>query len=624
MTIPNSSVGNIMSRLQGLKNVSGRSRRSVIEEPDYLSDLEQEPSSDVTGTSLPNFSNFLPADQNIPQGDIYEEPTPQSYDVRANTTNPEVEDDSFGSSLRKLGANLFSRFKEGWKPNVSNETRQKMGVKPIAQTPPIETAQVDMKEGLPPVTASEQESTNAIGKAISDYFKPFGSEEIWEGGIRPENQLLRENNKLRMQGINPDEYRQKEAETNQKTQNQLQDKINKASENPGTTAVYGATDIVANQPELNAQFKEFTGIDLNDEIVNQTAQYEKVMDDLDNLNNQEMQGYTEQEKRILQRIQNNEATDMDKFYVGLAVLMPMIVGSLFGKQAALGALSGGAQGFVNVLGNRQKENMENEKLLADIGNKKAENSLKKSEIDLKRLQIPSMVQKNLPKQQNEHLIGKKRVTWTDPKTGEEMEGFKIKPGLVARPEYIKDQEELKEMRKEAQEINMAINPTKEINKLTDDIINITSQLDEKDKGFLGDALRSVINGKSPGLATKTGKMIDYDGRKVNSYVVLEHKLKLLTDAYRQAKGMRALTNTVQDHIDSLFRNPAASFQSYDDTIDQMLYTRDLAQSRLLNTVESAGFAPEFVSEMLQPSSKSVYNNLNTRSGEKEASELLRG
>ena len=141
---------------------------------------------------------------------------------------------------------------------------------------------------------------------------------------------------------------------------------------------------------------------------------------------------------------------------------------------------------------------------------------------------------------------------------------------------------------------------------------------------MGDALRSVINGKSPGLATKTGKMIDYDGRKVNSYVVLEHKLKLLTDAYRQAKGMRALTNTVQDHIDSLFRNPAASFQSYDDTIDQMLYTRDLAQSRLLNTVESAGFAPEFVSEMLQPSSKSVYNNLNTRSGEKEASELLRG
>ena len=70
MTTPNSSVGNIMSRLQGLKNVSGRPKRSVMDEPDYLSDLEQEPSSDVTGTSLPNFSNFLPVNQAQPEQDI--------------------------------------------------------------------------------------------------------------------------------------------------------------------------------------------------------------------------------------------------------------------------------------------------------------------------------------------------------------------------------------------------------------------------------------------------------------------------------------------------------------------------------------------------------------------------
>ncbi len=55
----------------------------------------------------------------------------------------------------------------------------------------------------------------------------------------------------------------------------------------------------------------------------------------------------------------------------------------------------------------------------------------------------------------------------------------------------------------------------------------------------------------------------------------------------------------------------------------MLYTRDLAQSRLLETVSNAGFVPEFVIEKLQPDVKKTFNNLNYREGEKESSALLR-
>jgi hypothetical protein len=100
-------------------------------------------------------------------------------------------------------------------------------------------------------------------------------------------------------------------------------------------------------------------------------------------------------------------------------------------------------------------------------------------------------------------------------------------------------------------------------------------------------------------------------------------LKLLTDAYRQAKGMRALTNTVQEHIDGLFRNPTASFQNYEDTIDQMLYTRNLAQKNLVNNASNHGFAPEFLQEEFGKGNKKVYGKLNKKEEEKMSSSLLR-
>jgi len=627
------AIGNIMSRMGGLKNVG---KRRVMQPPEYM-----EETSDFDGREppqqLPEFSNFLPK-ENMPQAEMGAELTPQSYDVRANEiTAPE--EDGIGASLRKLGANLWNNFKEGWKPGISEDTRAQLGVKPMAQTPPVETAQVDRQEGLPPVTASEEESSpvgnlasslnkfiqpfNVAGNlssGIKDYVKGWQDEGLY--GRNPENEKLIEEAQVKSQGLDPLGFLTEEPTPSGKTQFQLRKERDEALKNPSYTAIYGSTDEVANQPELNAQFQKITGIDFNPQIAQQTKEYERVLSDIDNQINMEGNGYTEQEQRIKQRILDNQATDADKLYIGMALLMPLIVGAFFGKEAALGALGGGAKGIADIYAGRKKEDFENEKLLADIGQNKSQNALKKSEIELKRLGLPAEIQKNLPKQPNEHLIGKEEVRWTDPATGEEKVGVKIKPGLVAYPEYVKDKEELKEIRKEAQDISEAVRATKEINKLTGDVAEIASRM--KDKNIFSQAFISILSGENPGLASKFGDTIEYQGRKVNSYVLLEHKLKLLVDAYRQAKSMRALTATVQEHFDGLFRNPAASFQSYEDTKDQMLYTRDLIQSRLMDTVSGSGFVPEFVAEQLQPGIKDIYNNLNTREGEKESSELLRG
>lgn len=625
----NASIGNILTRLGGLKNVSDRSeKRRVMDDADFLQSLAQ-PEMDVENTAqaLPNFANFQPPEPNLPESDLGGELTAQSYDVRANAATPPPDEEP--NFLQKLGRALGDYFSPQKREEATNYNRELMQkAQGVGQTPPIATEQVDLEEGLPPVTSSEQlagfspmmrapsnEMISNLGQALSSYFSPLSED------VTNQNRQMVENAQLRSQGFNPDEYRAQQNQAKAKEQTDINQRMDKALENPGETAVYGAADIVANQPDLQAQFNKFTGINFDDQIAKQTSEYEKILQDMEDNLNEEGTGYSEQEQRIKQRILANQATDADKFYIGLAVLMPLLAGAFFGKEAGLGALAGGAKGIADVLGQRQKSNFENEELLADIGKKKGDLELRKGELGLKRAALPSEIMKNLPKDENAHLVNKNEVKWRDPATGEERSGFEIKPGLVARPEFVTDKEELKEMRKEAIDLSAAVNATKEINMLTSDIIDITDKL--KDKNFFGQALASVVSGKDPGLATKLGEEIEYNGRKVNSYVVLEHKLKLLVDAYRQAKSMRALTNTVQEHIEGLFRNPAASFQSYADTKDQMLYTRDLAQNRLMDNASSSGFVPEFIARELQPEAKKVYGKLNKKAGEKEASELLR-
>jgi hypothetical protein len=638
MAIPNSNLDSML-RLSGLKSAAGR---RVKNDPGFLKDMGQE-ELDMEGTApppakMPEFSNFLPTpERNEPEPDLGGELTSQSYDVRANEVNVPEEKNVYsrlGRSLKNPNnmstSEILGKHVEGLSQDWSNWWNGKPpSPKGLPESPPIETAQTDIQEGISPSTDShlnyqpqpiQAPDFSGFSNALKQYIEPFKTRGHYYGEMTPERETMLEDAQLQAKGIDPVKHREEQAQIKSNTQESVMKRMDKALENPTTTAVYGASDIVANQPALQKEFKTITGMDFTNQIAQQTQEYEKVLQDMQDNYNNEGNGYNEQEKRIQERILSNQATDQDKYYIGLAVLLPLIAGAFFGKEAALGALSGTAEGFAKMMGNRQKDTMENEKLLANIGVNKGDLALKQSELDLKRLEMPSKIQKNLPDDPNEHLIGKKEIPWVDSE-GQPTTAVRIKPGLVVPREYVKDKEELKEMRKQADEISSAINPTKEINKLTGDIINIAGKLE--DKNIVGQALGAYLSGKDPGLATQIGEQIEYEGRMVNSYVVLEHKLKLLVDAYRQAKGMRALTSSVQEHIDGLFRNPSASFQSPQDTIDQMIYTRDLAQNRLLNSVKSSGFIPEFVIEELQPEVKAVYNALNTREGEKESSELLR-
>lgn len=619
MAIPQTSdsIGNVL-RLQGLKNVSGR--RKVLPGAEFLHDLD-EVDTDVSGTS---------AALNLPQPEMGGELNAQSYDVRANeVTQPEA--------APAEGDNLMSRF------GKALAMHSQVGRPPAAQTPPIETQQVDLQEGLPPVSASQEvaakeEEPSALQR-FATWFKkgwtPSTPEEIKKQTERmPPTDLLsvppiiknsiglgglllpdtfgsaekqqewrdyREDEALRDQGLNPEMARaEKSAE--------LLSSVQQAMEAPWEFSAYGAGEEVQNSPILQQQFKEITGLDYEDEIAAQEQMYEAAMKGVEDSLNGIQTHLTAQEEQIRQRILNNQATDSDKFYIGLALLMPLIVGGFFGKEAGLGALGGAAKGFADVLGGRQENIRTDEEALANLAKQKAGNAETLGDIALKKAQIRPNIQKNLPKNPLEHLEGRQAVDVVNPETGKTEKAVRILPDFVAKQEYVSSEEGLKNMQKAAGELSEVKNYVDELDDLTDDIIYIASQL--KDGSDIGKLFTSVINKTTPGALGRLTQEVEFNGRKVNAGLILAEKLGFLANAYAQAKELGQLDRAAQSHIEKIMLNPTSTLATGRDAIDQMLEVRKLSQRGLVRSAKNKGFYPEFLQKELDEKNKALYNRLN--------------
>jgi len=184
----------------------------------------------------------------------------ESYDVRANEvmspdTQPMQEESQDESFWTKFGRSLAYQAGSATKP---------------AQSPPIETQQVEASEGLPNIAPPEQlqpDSPNnllwsSVGKGIKDYVKAdFNQEEGKKASDR--NRRIVEDARKRAQGINPDVERQQQAEVVQQKVALDQQQMEKAQQNPMKHVVYGATDAAANAPEIQKEFKTITGIDFH-------------------------------------------------------------------------------------------------------------------------------------------------------------------------------------------------------------------------------------------------------------------------------------------------------------------------------------------------------------------------
>ena len=624
----NSSLGNIVTRLQGLKNVNPR---RVMPGAELLEEDLEDETPDVSGTAppLPNFANFMPDKPNEPESDLGGELTPQSYDVRANSVTPPAQEEEGPGFFSRLGSALADYVNPQKRAEMSEKNAAMMNQargmtqKPMAQTPPVATAQVDAQEGLPPVTASQEESPGILGSIANEASQPWNGISLG-GAYEGAKNFLKDSFTPKLDPIvyerNPNLKKPPELVQQQEQKKQVdQAEVDAAQMQPWQVAAYGATDTFANSPELVSAFETYSGINFDEQMKEQTEKYEKVMSDLEKGISDNDANYDEQERRIKERILNNQSNDADKYYIGLALLMPLLIGGIFGKEAGLGALGGGAKGIADVLGQRQKDIRSDEESLSDIYKQRSTNNAKRGELDIERLKIPAEIRKNLPKDEFEDLKGMKIHTFKDQNGKVIGGGPEVLPDLYLDMQYGNTAKKREHMQEKASKLEEEKAALERANAATSDVIKAAMQL--KDSGVMSKILAYALsdddNGALKKLVRQNAPDIIVDGRKVNSAVYIDSKIEQMKDAYRRNEQMKAFTTTVAAHIGNMAENPQYSGLDPKDLIDQMLILRDRGQQFFVDRAGSQGFLKQPLENKFGKLNRDLYSGLNTNAEKKE-------
>lgn len=645
MTYSPGPLGNVMSRLQGLKNVS---RRKVMPGEGILKEKD-EFENDVSGTAQPMPDFASPVNQEFGNNGI---PT-QNDDVRANVeVNPSKEEDEQGF-FSKLGSSLASMVQSQGQPATESQNAMQQQPEPGY----LDQAGSWLKKSFTPSTLEEINAQKAayqaeqqepgylsrFGNWVKEGFTPSSPEEIRArqqesyqrlGWSLPQNRTNEpsvgrsmtdmvkgmvdkqgQGNYLQPQPAPPPvEKTPEEMEREQKEREA-------AELNPWQVAAYGANDTFANNPELVQTFEQETGIKYTDQMKDTVDQYEKILSDRENGIIGDQANYDEQAKRINDRINSNQTTDADKFFIGLALAMPLIIGGLFGKEAGLGALSGGAKGIGNMISGRQDAMRKDEALLAGINKQKQDSNLKRSEIDLERLKIPGEVRKTNPNP-NEDIVGMNIATFKDPNTGKVIaSGPEILPGFVADTKYANNAKARDVLRGKASELAQEEASLERANAATAKMVEAAMQI--KDPTMFGKLMSYALSDGDNALkkwAKQYAPEIYIDGRWQNSAVLFDSIGEQLKDAYRRNEGMKAFTNTVSGHLSSMLSNPLSSGLKPQDIIDQVLTLRDRGQNFFIDKAKSQGFITIPFEQKFGRLNRNLYSGLNKREEKKLVSQ----
>lgn len=441
-----------------------------------------------------------------------------------------------------------------------------------------------------------------ILNAISDYFNP---EEREKQSELNKEMVQKAQKSYDQQGIEEAPIQQQQ--------------IDEAVKNPYTKVVYGATDTVFNSPQLREEVERI-GIPINPEVQRLTKDMEAALSEMDERELKAQGGWNQQVKEIRERIDSNKASQMDKYAIGLALLMPLVVGGIFGLEAGVGTLAGTAKALSGGMQDIQKGIKEDEKTLANLNKEISASEEKRQKIGLEKLKIPETVNKITGDSPYSHLQGMNLITYTDPE-GNQVQGVRFKPGIVADIEFLEDKDAKKEMRKEAQEVNKNRSA---VNKLGDNarkIVEIASQMD--DQNMLSNIFQNWALGKKPSLVAKFGKEITLDGRKVNSAVALTQLLEDTMEQRRQVQKIKNFGPQLFEHFARILTNPYGEFTSPQDLIDQVLRLYTDTRDQFLDASERSGFLRQPLIEDFYDKDRNMYERLNLKEDLGESNKLLK-
>ena len=587
----NQNLGNVMTRLGGLKNVSGR---RVMPGAEFLQDLEED-DTDVSGTAqpLPNFANFQDPNANMPEPDLGGELTPQSYDVRANVVNAPQEEPGFFSKLGQALADYVNpqKRKEMSEQNAAMFARnqqtppeQAIQEAPVPpQAPPIQTEQVDISEGLPPITPSQEMALEAPEMAAPETSVPQAP--IQAEAPEPE------------------------------------------AKEPGTYVELGAAENAYNDPksspELKAEIERIFNTKLTPERNKEVNEFEKVVDAFMNKLEGVETALTTREKGLLAKIENRNLSTSEQISMALALIAPALIGGILaGKQGLAGGLAAGGQNVANALAGREKEFKEAQELLPEVALEKSKIAKEKLATTQQANELKRKIKESVPNHALKELFTK---------DGMILNGKLVlntgNPLLPLKSSAIRTEEDFKNFReKKMPELSEKVSTTEQGLHLLDNLQDLLDYSAKEKTGLQYDVLPFYDTASTAFKAlVPAGRdtFTDEDGNTVKISELYETVLEQLSDMYSQAVGAvgsKTAFKTYREHFREMLPNPftAASLakgRTQTGTLtSQIKSVKDKFEDNIIKKLDSAGVETGPIKELFSNTKINTTRSENKRKG----------
>lgn len=562
------NLGNVMTRLGGLKNVN----RRVMPGAEFLQQLE-EPDTDVSGTAkpLPNFANFQSPTQNMPEEDFGGELTPQSYDVRANVVNTPEEEPGF---LSKLGQALADYVNPQKRQEMSEqnaalfnrgqpapqEAAPQMEQAPVPPTaPPIATEQVDISEGLPPETPSQEMAMESPEMPQPQIPQPVQEEAPQAQAPEPE------------------------------------------AKEPGTYVELGAAQKVyddpKSSPELKAEIERIFDTKLTPERTKEVKEFETAVGAFMNKLEGVETALTTREKALMNKIENRNLSTSEQISMALALIAPALIGGLLaGKQGFAHGLAGGGANVANALGGRMKDIKEAEELLPEIALEKSKIGKEKLATTQQAAELKRKIQESVPNHALKELFTK---------DGMILNGKLVlntgNPLLPLKSTAVRNAEDLKTFReKKMPELAEKVSITEQGLHLLDNLQELLDYSEKEKSGIQYDYLPfydTTSTAFKALIPAGRDTFKDEDGNEVKISEIYETVLEQLSDMFSQsigAAGSKTAFKTYREHFREMLPNPftaaaLAKGRTQPGTVKaQIKSVKDKFEDSIIKKLDSAG------------------------------------
>lgn len=564
----NSSLGSVVSRLQGLKNVGGR--RVMPGEEEFPVDESVTDPEAATRSGI----NYGEMADNLRAGGVAP-PYPPGYDVRANSfaapqeAGKELQDQTPAKQNEpgfwsNIGENLtnFAQFHKNRgntpvnpEPAVNGPNYQPDQVYP--QTPPVETAQVDVSEGLPPTTASQEQAA-----AQQAQNAPEGAPQV------------------------PGEQ------------------VEAPKGEPLTYAEPGAIEIAMQNPEFKAELERLIGEPITPEMAAETQQWQTALSTFNESKDAEHKALTENEQAIKERIESRNLSSTDKIFMTLALLAPAILaGATMGKEGFFGVLEGTAGATANVLGRNAKNQIEDEDQLSKLAVQKGK--IGKERLD-ESMKMEKQVAERAAKMPNKDL---RDLTLRDGKvvdgkiifeTGNEK--FPLESSRVRSPADLKNFKEKALPKLEAQ------NSLREQMSDVGNMMNTLLDIAEKQRG--NDLTPTITSGLFANTPWLRDEFEDENGNLMKFNEIYKGLRQRYGELNRQFYGEKGTGSEREKRFENEFPDPFSSgiFQwksKIPQTKKQLKLQFDGIDKKMISDAKEKGVNTKFLEESFK---KSPYNS----------------